>query len=58
MDINAHLKIEMVLNGEDENEEEKRFNEIICYDSNDSGGDSSIEESERSDVSNVSNKFN
>lgn len=54
MNINAHLNVGMVLNEEDENEEEKRFNEIICYDS---GSDSS-HENEQSDVSNISDEIN
>lgn len=50
MDSYAHLKVEMVLN-EDENEEEKRFNEIICYDSGDSGEESSNQNDLSEDVS-------
>lgn len=56
MDINAHLKVEMVLN-EGENEEEKRFNEIICYDSGDSYEELSPNENEQRDVSIVMNEI-
>lgn len=56
MDNNAHLKVEMVSNQEDVNEEEKRFNEIICYDSGDSGDGDSSNENEQSDVSNGFNE--
>lgn len=52
MDTNAHLKVEMVFN-EDENEEEKHFNEIICYDSGDSGDT----DNEQRDVSIILNAF-
>ncbi len=38
----------MALNEEEEDEEEKRFNEIICYDSGDSCEESN--ENEQSDV--------
>lgn len=47
---NAHLKVELVLN-EDENEEEKRFNEFICYDSGDSDEESSYQNDLSEDVS-------
>lgn len=38
--MDAHSKLEIVLNEDEENEEEKRFNEIICYDSGVSDGES------------------
>lgn len=57
-DNNAHLKLEIVLNdGEgEENEEEKRFNEIICYDSGDSD-DGELVINENIVVSNILLKF-
>lgn len=56
MGNNAHLNVEIVLNGEeDENEEEKRFNEIICYDSGVDGDSSN--ENYGNDVSNISNEI-
>lgn len=47
--MDAHSKLEIVLNEAEENEEEKRFNEIICYDSGVSDEESN--EFEQCDVS-------
>lgn len=51
--MDARLKVEIVLNEDEENEEEKRFNEIICYDSGDSDGESNG--FDQSDVRNILN---